>query len=268
MIALYRFNHSPKGCDQAVKQTGIVEALFIRPTRETPLGLTTDTLQLQAGLGLTGDLHARSISPRQVLVVRSEDLTDFKIPAGALGENLLISGLDEQSFQPGALLTAGTAGIRLTMHCEPCKVIRHLVPSLVAIQKRRGLLGVVVKNGQIQAGDTISSEPDNYPALPEKPYLRFAQVLALIPAGQVITYTQLMVAMGVASSYARALPGYLPKARAAGLPVHRIVDTRGNLILAHVPEQEEKLTREGIRIYNGSIDLQRFGWDEPSLFLD
>ncbi len=268
MIALYRFNDSPKGCHSAVKQIGILEALFIRPNRETPLGVPAESLSLQAGLGITGDMHARRISPRQVLIVRSEDLTDFKIPAGALGENLLISGLDPEFFQPGALLTAGSVRIRLTMHCEPCKVIRHLVSSLSEIQKRRGLLGVVVQSGQLKAGDQISSQADYYPALPEKPYLRFAQVLALIPAGQVITYTQLMVAMGVASSYARALPGYLPKALAAGLPIHRIVDSRGNLILAHLPEQAQMLEQEGLSIHNASVDLQQNGWIEPSLFLD
>lgn len=250
-----------------LREQGRIEALFIRPTRETPLGLSAASLSLQAGLGIKSDMHARTISPRQILVVRSEDLQDFSIPPGALGENLLISGISPEAFQPGALLTAGSAGIRLTLHCEPCKVIKYLVQSLKDIAGHRGLLGVVVSSGTINPNHEISCEPGRYEPLPEKPWLRFAHALSLIPAGQVVTYKQLMIAMGVASSYARALPGYFPKVATEGLPIHRIVDSRGQLITAHVPKQAALLASEGVRFEDEQVDLERYAWHEPSLFL-
>jgi alkylated DNA nucleotide flippase Atl1 len=247
-------------------QQARIQALFIRPRRETPLGEPAEQLHLLRGQGIEGDLHRQPASPRQVLVVRNEDIAEFDIAPGALGENMLISGLSEAVFIPGAKLQIGQAAVRLTMHCEPCRRIRPLVSSLALLENRRGLLGVVVQTGLIKVGDALSIDSTRFEPLPEKPYLRFLQILDQIPPGQVVSYKQIMLGMGVASSYARALPGYLRKA--GGYPIHRIVDSQGALIEAHVPHQAQMLAAEGVKHQEGQIDLKRYGWPEPSLFLD
>jgi MOSC domain-containing protein YiiM len=89
-----------------------------------------DEICLQKGYGIAGDINANPISPRQILVVKSEDIVDFAIPPGELRENLVIAGIKSENFLPGSLLTFDSgAAIRLTFYCEPCKRIAHLLIS-------------------------------------------------------------------------------------------------------------------------------------------
>ncbi|MBD2451266.1 MOSC domain-containing protein [Nostoc sp. FACHB-152] len=109
-----------------------------------------EEFSLIKGHGIEGDINANPISPRQVLVVRDEDISDLGIPPGELRENILISGIQPENFTPGSLVSFDSgAAIRLTFHCEPCKRIAHLVDSLKILQAKRGILGVVINSGTI-----------------------------------------------------------------------------------------------------------------------
>ncbi|MBE9105382.1 hypothetical protein IQ229_10635, partial [Nostoc cf. edaphicum LEGE 07299] len=100
------------------------------------------TLNLKVSHGIEGDINADPISPRQILIVRYEDILDLSIKPGELRENIVVQGLEFETFIPGSLLTFESgAAIRLTFHCEPCKRIAHLVESLKSIQDKRGILG-------------------------------------------------------------------------------------------------------------------------------
>ncbi|MBD2452019.1 MGMT family protein [Nostoc sp. FACHB-152] len=213
-----------------------------------------EAINLIKGHGIEGDVNANPISPRQVLVVRYEDISDLGIPPGELRENIVISGIQPENFTPGSLMSFDSgAAIRLTFHCEPCKRIAHLVDSLKILQAKRGILGVVINSGMICIGNNVHLETDKFPALSENPYERFLEFILKVPAGTVVTYQHIIQAIGVDNSYLRAIPIYLKKTSAHDYPIHRILDSQGYLI-KYVDNQQHKLESEGINILN-NLDL-------------
>jgi alkylated DNA nucleotide flippase Atl1 len=248
-----------------------VLAVFRKSGRGRPMSESCDgRLRLITGYGIEGDENANASSPRQVLLTRAEDNAAFHIPLGQLRENIVVGNLPSASFVPGAALRIGDqVQLRLTFHCEPCKRIGHLVRSLKELQGRRGILAVVLHGGVVTVGAPVHSEPDAYPALPPEPYARFLEYLQQVPTGRVVNYRQLLIGMGVADSYVRAIPGYIQKARDV-FPVHRIVDSQGFLIPNHVPGQLSRLRSEGVEVRQeadlfdlhvaDSVDLAVYGW--------
>ncbi|MEH2273030.1 MAG: MGMT family protein [Nostoc sp.] len=236
------------------------------------------TLNLKVNHGIEGDINADPISPRQVLIVRYEDIFDLSIQPGELRENIVVQGREFDNFIPGSLLTFESgATIRLTFHCEPCKRIAHLVESLKSIQSKRGILGVVITSGQIKAGSNFQVEANKFPALSENPYQRFLNFIIKIPCGKVVTYKQIIKGIGVDNSYLRAIPIYLKKTLTADYPVHRILDSKGYLI-THVSQQKNKLEMEGVQVlseadllknFNKSfVEIKDYLWEDSNLYLE
>ncbi|MCC5653531.1 MGMT family protein [Nostoc sp. XA013] len=236
------------------------------------------TLNLKVGHGIEGDINADPISPRQVLIVRYEDILDLSIKPGELRENILVAGIEFENFIPGSLLNFESgAAIRLTFYCEPCKQIAHLVKSLKSIQGKRGILGVVIKSGQIQVDSNFQVQANKFPALSENPYKRFLNFIIKIPNGKVVTYKQIIKGIGVDNSYLRAIPTYLKKTSAADYPVHRILDSKGYLI-TYVNNQKNKLETEGIKVFlegnllsntnKSFVDTKDYLWEENTMYLE
>jgi MOSC domain-containing protein YiiM len=189
--------------------SGSIVNLFIKLKRSSRM-TEEQELRLKAGAGIDRDIHANSISPRQILIVRQEDLQDLSINPGELSENMVISGVDGDRFTPGAMLKFDRgAAIRLTFHCEPCKRVAHLVKSLKQIETKRGILGVVINDGVLTSGDRFELQPHVFPALSDLPYERFLNFLTKIPMGKVVTYKQIIIGIGVSDGYFRAIPKYL-----------------------------------------------------------
>ncbi|MBN3910094.1 MAG: MGMT family protein [Nostoc sp. NMS1] len=235
------------------------------------------TLNLKLGHGIEEDINADPISPRQVLIVRYEDILDLSIQPGELRENIVVTGIRFDNFIPGSLLTFESgAAIRLTFHCEPCKRIAHLVESLNSIKGKRGILGVVTKSGQIQVGSNFQVQAHKFPALPENPYERFLNFIIKIPSGKVVTYKQIIKGMGVDNSYLRAIPTYLKKTSATDYPVHRILDSKGYLI-NYVKQQKNKLETEGVKVLaeadlvrnsnKNFVDIKNYSWKDCNIYL-
>ncbi|BAY74506.1 hypothetical protein NIES25_09190 [Nostoc linckia NIES-25] len=209
-----------------------------------------EELNLKIGHGIEGDINANPISPRQVLVVRYEDIVDLAIPPGELRENIVIAGIKAENFTPGSLVSFDNgAAIRLTFYCEPCKRVAHLVDSLKKIQYRRGILAVIINSGTINIGSNVRVKTDQFPALSENPYERFLDFIVKIPSGKVVTYKRIIEAIGVDNSYMRAIPIYLKKTSADDYPIHRILDSQGYLI-KYIPDQKNKLEFEGVEVLN------------------
>ncbi len=236
------------------------------------------TLNLKVGHGIQGDINADPISPRQVLIVRYEDILDLSIKPGELRENIVVTGIEFDNFIPGSLLTFESgAAIRLTFHCEPCKQIAHLVESLNSIQGKRGILGVVIKSGKIQVGSNFQFQANKFPALSENPYERFLNFIIKIPSGKVVTYKQIIKGMGVDNSYLRAIPTYLKKTSDADYPLHRILDSQGYLI-NYVKQQKNKLLNEGIKVLSEAnslsdlnksfVDIKDYLWKDDTIYLE
>ncbi|MEH2224666.1 MGMT family protein [Nostoc sp.] len=237
-----------------------------------------NTLNLKINHGIEGDINAEPISPRQVLIVRYEDIANLSIQPGELRENIVVQGLEIDKFLPGSLLYFESgAAIRLTFYCEPCKRIAHLVKSLKRIQSKRGILGVVIKSGQIKVGSNFQFQANRFPALSENPYKRFLNFIIKIPSGKVVTYKQIIKAIGVDNSYLRAIPIYLKKTSAADYPLHRILDSKGYLI-TYVSQQKIKLEMEGVQILSEAdllrnlnknfVEIKDYLWEDSTLYLE
>jgi len=236
------------------------------------------TLNLKVGHGIERDINAEPISPRQVLIVRYEDILDLSIKPGELRENIVVTGIEFDNFIPGSLLTFESgAAIRLTFYCEPCKRIAHLVESLKSIQEKRGILGVVIKSGKIQVGSSFQLQVNKFPALSENPYQRFLNFIIKIPTGKVVTYKQIIKGIGVDNSYLRAIPTYLKKTSATDYPVHRILDSKGHLI-NYVNQQKNKLENEGVKILSEAdllsnlnkffVEIKDYQWEDDTIYLE
>ncbi|WP_341530384.1 MGMT family protein [Nostoc sp. UHCC 0302] len=258
-------------------EKGSVLNLFVKQQHKAAMK-EVEEINLKRGHGIEGDINANPSSPRQVLVIRYENIVDLAIPPGGLRENIVITGIKPENFAPGSLISFDSgAAIRLTFHCEPCKHIAHLVDSLKRLQAKRGILGVVINSGIINVGNHVQIQTDKFPALPESPYARFLEFIVKVPAGKVVTYKQIIQAIGVDNSYLRAIPIYLKKTSADDYPIHRILDSQGYLI-KYTPNQKHKLESEGIQILNKldlatssirySVDYSKYSNKDINIYLD
>jgi alkylated DNA nucleotide flippase Atl1 len=235
-----------------------VEQLFVK-ARHGQAMAEAEAVTLVAALGIDGDVNAHRLSPRQVLVMLASELDALRLPPGALRENIVIATDTPEHFAPGsALANRDGVEIRLTMYCEPCKQIQPLVGNLASMIGRRGILGTVVGGGLLRRGDTLELVSGRYPALAESAYQKFLDFVPTIPPGRVVRYTDVALAIGADNSFVRAIPGYIKRSVAAGLPLHRIVNARGQL-LATVPDQAARLMAEGVPS-DDAVDLPAFLW--------
>lgn len=236
---------------------GVIDGLYLKRRHGE---LTNEAaLQCVAGLGIVDDVHANRLSPRQVLLTLSSELEQLRIAPGALQENIVITCGRPELFRPGsALLSASGVEIALTMFCEPCKRIAHLAPKPGMLIHRRGVLGRFVTGGELRAGETFELIAGRSVALPESPYQKFLDVVAAIPAGRVLRYADVAIAMGVADGFVRALPGYIRRSVGRELPLHRIVNARGQLPNL-VPAQAARLQAEGVTVAGNTVSLRDHG---------
>jgi alkylated DNA nucleotide flippase Atl1 len=243
-----------------LSNNGSILHLFIKYKQGSELR-QVDELSLKEGYGIAEDINANPISPRQVLVVRHEDIIELAISAGELRENIVIAGITSDNFSSGSLITFdGGAAIRLTFHCEPCKRIAHLVDSLKTLQYKRGMLGVIIKSGLIRVGNNFQIQPAQFPVLSENPYERFLDFIVKVPPGKIVTYKHILTAIGVDKSYMRAIPTYLKKTSADNYPIHRILDSQGYLI-KYAANQKSKLESESIEVLyesNSSMTANKY----------
>ncbi len=188
---------------------GKVVALALRPPG-SPAPQPVAELSALAGLGLEGDRHGDTRSPRQVLLASSAAYRDLALPPLALRENLLLE-LDTAGLESGMLLRVGRdAVLRLSFQCEACGALELQRPGLArALGARRGMLARVLGGGVIRAGDPLSMLAGRMPALAEDWRERVEQVLQALPPGMVVDYGELARLAGIQSSYCRAFPRLL-----------------------------------------------------------
>jgi alkylated DNA nucleotide flippase Atl1 len=247
-----------------LRATGTIQHLYLKPARGKPMQAVGagESVACVAGYGLLGDVHANRLSPRQVLVTLAGELDALRIAPGALLENIVIACDEPALFQPGAAIVAASGvEIRLTMFCEPCQRIAAVGHRLSTLLRRRGVLGVITTGGELRPGERIELIADKYPALPESPYQKFLEFLPTVPPGRVVRYRDITIAIGAADSFVRALPGYIKRSGGMGLPLHRIVNARGEL-LPLLPEQAARLRAEGVDLRgDNAVDLDRYLWE-------
>jgi MOSC domain-containing protein YiiM len=156
-----------------------------RPTFSKPNELT---IRLVAGLGVEGDSHLGekvqhlyhvrrnpdAPNLRQVHLIHEELFEElraagFNLHAGAIGENVTTRGLDLLGLPTGARLRLGAeAVIEVTGLRNPCRQIDAFAPGLTAavlgrdpeghLIRKSGVMAIVIKGGDVHAGDTIVVE--------------------------------------------------------------------------------------------------------------
>ncbi len=123
---------------------------------------------------------------RQVHLIHEELLDElagkgFHVRPGDMGENITTRGLDLLALPRGARLYVGEAAvIEVTGLRNPCHQLNDFESGLMAAVLDRaadgglilkcGIMGVVVKGGEVSAGDEITVE------IPPEPHIRLARV--------------------------------------------------------------------------------------------
>ena len=129
--------------------------LFRALQRRLPMEEVAEVRALQDS-GLEGCAHARTGSPRQVLLVDSETLELMELSPGIIRENITTRGINVNGLGAGQRLQVGTAQLEISMVCTPCDMLEKIRPGLRReIRGRRGMLCRVVAGGMIRQGDRI-----------------------------------------------------------------------------------------------------------------
>ena len=129
--------------------------LFRALQRRLPMEEIAEVRALQDS-GLEGCAHARTRSPRQVLLVDSETLELMELSPGIIRENITTRGINVNGLDEGQRLQVGTAQLEISMVCTPCDMLEKIRPGLRReIRGRRGMLCRVIAGGMIRQGDRI-----------------------------------------------------------------------------------------------------------------
>ena len=121
-------------------------------------------IQLKIDHGIVGDAHAGNWH-RQVSLLAQESVEKMKavfpdIPVGAFAENILTEGLTLFTLPVGTRLRVGEVLLEVTQIGKECHAhcaIRQQVGDCV--MPREGIFTIVLEEGTIRAGDTITVFP-------------------------------------------------------------------------------------------------------------
>lgn len=209
----------------ALGATGIVHGLQMRRSPDVP-PTPVRVARALAGVGLAGDCHADPLSPRQVLLVTAAAYDELDLSPGVLRENITLA-VASDVLQPGRLLFVGAdVVIATTFACEPCARLNAHRPGLLrAVGRHRGVLGRVVRGGELQVGDPVAVGSVTRSDWPDTWQDRVVRVLEAAPAGMVVEYAHLARLAGVPLAYCRVFPRVLAE-RAPG-SAHRAVRSGG-----------------------------------------
>jgi MOSC domain-containing protein YiiM len=154
-----------------------------------------------------GIAESQATSPlRQVLVTQLTILRELGLKPGALRENVVADVDQLHEYPSGTVIHIGEARIRLTFHCEPCRVVGSGA-LLKALHHRRGVLGLFLNQGVMRVGDSVAFEAAVFEEIPYDAAKRVDWYLSKREAP--IHARQLLYEVGLDYSYARALPSYL-----------------------------------------------------------
>jgi MOSC domain-containing protein YiiM len=123
--------------------------------------VSLEAAQLVAGYGIEGD--RKGGHPDRQVNIMSQDALDqlategFKTAPGAMGEQIIISGLNINDLPSGSRIQIGQeAVVELATPrtgCDRFEAIQQLSPA--SAQGRLGMMGRVVQGGPIRIGDSI-----------------------------------------------------------------------------------------------------------------
>jgi len=160
---------------------------------------SADRVELLAGLGVAGDVHAGAtvrhrsrvaVDPlqpnlRQVHLIAGELLDElraggFVVGPGDLGENITTRGIDLLGLPTGAVLRVGNGALlAVTGLRNPCRQLDRFQPGLMkavldtsadgGVVRRAGVMAVVLSGGVVTTRDPISVSLPPGPPIPLRP---------------------------------------------------------------------------------------------------
>ena len=142
---------------------GKVEAICISEKKGTEKKPIQETKIIE-DFGLEHDAHAgkwhRQISLLAVEAVRAfEEKYNFKVPAGAFGENLLVEGIDLKNLPIGTRLKVNDILLEITQIGKKCHLGCNIQKQKgECIMPNEGVFANVLNGGEIKAQDTIFVE--------------------------------------------------------------------------------------------------------------
>ena len=145
---------------------------------------------------------------RQVLIASRPILAECGLKPGDLRENILLEDDELYDLPSGTVVRIGQALIRLTFHCEPCKKILKLI-AFDRIVHQRGVFGCFLNAGTISLGDKLIVTEQKFEPIPYAVKERIQWFLS--KGNGAAAAGQLIEAIGLPSSYARAMPRLLEK---------------------------------------------------------
>jgi hypothetical protein len=222
-----------------------VSSMFVKAGHGEPMRRTF-RLALDPVRGISGDVNPSDITPRQICLTTVRSLRTNGIDPAAARANLVLDGERAELVDSGGLIRLDDVLLRVTMVCEPCAHGAGLAG--VSTRQLRGLrrhLAVVVSAGNVVLASSVAVEPDTYERIPETFSERSLWAAARIPAGRVVDSQEFLTAIGGSRSYSRVLPRWLRSAKAAGMPVHRIL-TASLGAPTWAPDAEAILAGEGL----------------------
>jgi len=204
--------------DRAVEAT--IASTFRRPQFNTDPE-ETDGVFLRAGVGIDGDCHSSTLSPRQVLLAATGTYDQFGLAQNVLRENILIH-VNKLSLSSGSLLLVGPdAALRISFECEPCGRLNRKRQGLSRdIKGKRGYLARVVKSGTVRPGDKVKVVKDVFRPFPDHWRDRVINIVCMLPSNHIISYGRLAEIAGVPTSFCRSFPRLLRSHK--GIPWQRV----------------------------------------------
>lgn len=129
--------------------------LFRAPRKRLPMEELAEVRAIESS-GLEGCSHARTGTPRQVLLMDSETLELMNLHPGIIRENITTQGINVNGLNQGQRLRVGAAELEVSAVCTPCDLLEKIRPGLRReLRGRRGMLCRVIAGGLIRRGDAI-----------------------------------------------------------------------------------------------------------------
>lgn len=231
---------------------GTVQKLFIRDKLNQ---VFVEKINLLTEVGIEGDVKSSPFSPCHVLVVDKEVIDNHESAYGDLNENICVQNFNTSVLKQGNIISIGLVKLKVMYPNEPCNIVAS------HIKKDRGILAIVTQGGEVKVGDEVFLYSDEFQEIPQNRMDLFSFFVKSIPSGKVVTYQEVIVAIGGTKSHLRVIPSFIKKGLKHCLPVHRIVDSSGNVLVKYLPDQAALLEKEGIRVYkNKRVDLTKYKW--------
>ena len=157
--------------------------------------------------------------------------------------------------------------VNLNLKAEPMRAMfwRKVYPSVQpGYHQNKEHWNTVILDGSIPEEDIRRMIAESYDLISDNPSKRIYEAVKKIPYGKVATYAQIAELAGD-RKMARAVGNALHKNPEPGtIPCHRVLNASGecsgSFAFGGAGVQEELLRREGVKVVNGKVDLQKYQW--------